>query len=939
MPESSAPPPRRTSLRLRLLSFLIIPMLVLLLLDATLIYSVARRYSEEVHDRDLAADALALANVLRSGLLQRPLSRDARILLGLGVNENNYIMATSRRFGLLGGNLRLAHPPLVQPGAPPRLFDATLSGRALRAASVSLPAPHDADDFVSVVVAEPLDERHLHAREILLLAVPLQALLILCVLGLVFFGVNRGLRSLAPITRKLLREGTGPVTDVDVPQEILPLTRTIDSLLVRQREALEVQEQFIADAAHQLRTPLAGLRLHVERAQADRRPEGVDDALSHIARLTERAARTATQLLTLTRAQLPAPTPDQHAAIALTQLVPEVIASRIHEAIARGIDLGYQGPSGTVIVQGDRASLHELLDNLLDNVLRYAGRGSIATVALEVHAGGSVSLVMEDDGPGVAAAYLARLGERFFRVPGAHEGGSGLGLAIVRRIADRHSATVQFANVLPHGLRVIIHFAKGFPPAAPTGDSAEARAPHASRRHLPVLLLGLAGGGCTTLEIPALAPPVPANWRHVVSAGSTPADLRGWWRNFHDPQLDDLVERALADNLEVAAAMERVRASRILDDRALARYLPQLRASTDNAIDPNARASYLVAGFDMSWESGWFGRREYTRRALRGNLASAAAQLDEVRVSLVGEVVADWLMLGAAHSQLQQLTQIRDLREKQLKTLRTRALLGLSAATPVAEAEAALTRAGIAILDASQNIDTNAQQLAALLGSNSPDPVWLQSVSMPRLGDWSLVQAPADLLRTRPEIVRAEAEVLHDAGEAGLARADLLPSIGLGGSIVWSTRITENRPTNAFRIGSFGPVVDIPLYDWGQRLARSRAGMHALNASVLAYRGAVLRGVSEVETALGGLERQHEREQSCNAVLAAAERSVAIMNRRLELSISSPLDVQAAKIGEYEARLQYTQATAGRGLAYVALFKALGGAPLPPVEPALGWRR
>lgn len=460
MPESLAPSGPRPSLRVRLLGFLMIPMLALLLLDAALTYTVALRYAERVHDRDLSEDALSLATFLNAEQLQGPLSRQAQALLGFGVDGRSYLLASSQKHGLLGGNVRFEHPPPTHAGAPPVLFDTSLGGHPLRAASVSLQSLHEGGDTLNVIIAESLDERQLHAREILLLAVPLQALLIVCVLALVWFGVNRGLRSLAPLMHKLAarEQGLSPITDADVPQEILPLTRTIDGLFARLREALEVQEQFIADAAHQLRTPLSGLRLHVERAIADPRPESVREALEHVARLTERASRTATQLLALTRAQLPLDTPEQHSAIVLTRLVPEVIASRVHDAIRAGIDLGYQGPDTDVTIEGEAAGLHELIDNLVDNALRYAGRGSTVTVSVQEPVDDMVALVIEDDGPGVPDQYLARLGERFFRVPGAREGGTGLGLAIVQSIAQRQGATLEFARGAQRGLRVTVRF-------------------------------------------------------------------------------------------------------------------------------------------------------------------------------------------------------------------------------------------------------------------------------------------------------------------------------------------------------------------------------------------------------------------------------------------------------------------------------------------------
>lgn len=325
----------------------------------------------------------------------------------------------------------------------------------------------DPGDSLIITVADTLRDRHQQAREILLLATVMQALLLICVLSLVWFGVNHGLRVLDPLTARLAARSheLTPIGRDDVPQEILPLTRTIDALFGRLRSMLALHDRFIADAAHQLRTPLAGLSLHVERALADPRPETVADALAHIHRLTQRAARTSSQLLALTRAQAAPVDAVDRSLLDLSRLIPEAISLRVHEALLAGVDLGYQGPRQPLRIIGDAACVQDLLDNLIDNSIRYAGRGSSVTVTLQPHADGGVSLSVEDDGPGVPPALLPRLSERFFRAPGRSEDGSGLGLAIVQRIAERHHAEVIYQLGEVRGLCVEVRF----PAAPPTG--------------------------------------------------------------------------------------------------------------------------------------------------------------------------------------------------------------------------------------------------------------------------------------------------------------------------------------------------------------------------------------------------------------------------------------------------------------------------------------
>ncbi|MBQ4854187.1 TolC family protein [Rhodanobacter sp. B2A1Ga4] len=449
---------------------------------------------------------------------------------------------------------------------------------------------------------------------------------------------------------------------------------------------------------------------------------------------------------------------------------------------------------------------------------------------------------------------------------------------------------------------------------------------------LGVVFSGLAG--CAA-PLPRLEPPVPAQWQHAIASDpARPTDLHGWWHAFADPDLDALVDRALANNLDVAQAAERLRAVRSLHERAHARYLPELHARTHDAIDPDASASFFVAGFDASWELGLFGRAEGTRRESQGALDAGVADLHAARVSLVAEVVREWINLRTAQQQEQLLQQISQQRRHAWELQQTRQHLQLAAPAVVDQAQAAWAQAEAALAAPRQAADASAQRLAVLLGQNHPDPAWLQAGTPPELGAWQLDGTPAELLRTRPEIARAEADVLRSAGELALTHAELFPSIGLGASMVWATDINNNHrvSTTPNGIGSLGPVIDIPLFDWGMRLAATHAKAHELKASVLAYRQAVLQGVAEVETALGSLQQQRQREQQDTLAWQALQRADQAVQVRAGLQLGSPLDRTESGIAADQAALELADARAAHSLAYVALFKALGGAPLPVPE-------
>ncbi len=449
---------------------------------------------------------------------------------------------------------------------------------------------------------------------------------------------------------------------------------------------------------------------------------------------------------------------------------------------------------------------------------------------------------------------------------------------------------------------------------------------------LGAVFTGLAG--CAA-PLPRLTPSIPAQWQHAAASDpARPTDLHGWWHAFADPELDALVDRALANNLDVAQAVERLRAVRTLHERAHARYLPALNARTHDAVDPDASASYLVSGFDASWELGLFGRAEGTRRASQGDLDASVADLHAARVTLVAEVVREWITLRTAQQQEQLLLQISQQRQRAWEMLQTRQRLQLAAPGAVDQSQAAWAQAEAALAAPRQAVDTSARRLAVLLGQNHPDPAWLQAGTPPELGAWRLDGTPAELLRTRPEIARAEADVLRTAGELALTHADLYPSIGLGASMVWAADINNNHrfSTTPNGIASVGPVIDIPLFDWGIRLAATHAKSHELKASVLAYRQAVLQGVAEVETALGSLQQQRQREQQDTLAWQALQRADQAVQVRVGLQLGSPLDRAESGIAAGQAALELAEARAAHSLAYVALFKALGGAPLPSAD-------
>ncbi len=441
-------------------------MLALLMIDAVITYSVALGYANRVHDADLADDAVTLTTMIKTHSEHGKISPQARFLLQFDPDGRDYFSVRSSRRGLISGSTRLgAINRRILPGQGPRLYDMMLGRKRLRLASMAILNPRDAGDILQVTVGESVRGRRQVARQILWLSIPLELGLTAALLLLVWLGVRFGLRVFAPLTQRLARRehDLSAIDDSDVPKELLPLIDTINALFARLRDMMQLQERFIADAAHQLRTPLSGLRLQVERAVQHARDPQALEALHHIEQLTARVSRTSTQLLALTRAQM-RPTDAAHLTpMELSAILSEQVGLRVPEAIAAGIDLGLELPRDPVWTIGDSTALQEALDNLIDNSLRHTPRGGTVTVSLVVLSRDTVCIQVDDDGSGVATAWLPRLGERFFRAPESDDEGTGLGLAIVQRIVQTHAGSLAFEHSALGGLSVQIRLRRYMP--------------------------------------------------------------------------------------------------------------------------------------------------------------------------------------------------------------------------------------------------------------------------------------------------------------------------------------------------------------------------------------------------------------------------------------------------------------------------------------------
>jgi two-component system sensor histidine kinase TctE len=453
---------RNRSVRTRLLLRLMLPMLLLAVLAGASAYWLTSHFSGKVLDQWLHDSALALADRV-TWVDDAPvvdLSESARAMLEVDVLDRTYYevaTATGRR---LVGNATLPAPPAGEPWQGDAMrYEGEIRGAPVRVVAIALDSA--GRERVVIKVAETQLKRRALAGELLRIAVILSLALTLAAAVAVWYGIGSGVATMEQAVQEVrARHAAAPLAPIapkaEWPSEVVPLVEEINSLIADLAVAHGLNQRFVADAAHQLRTPVATLQVQLERALRQTAPERLAGVVGEAVGALTRLSRTLHQLLTLARADGQPAIPAQEASVDLQALAREGAERRLDDALAAGIDLGYGGGYDAIRVRGDDALLREALANLIDNALRYGRRGGCVTVG--VHAD-PPELYVEDDGPGIPPNDRARARQRFVRLPGTPGNGCGLGLAIVEEIARRHGATLLLdSRADGQGLRARIVF-------------------------------------------------------------------------------------------------------------------------------------------------------------------------------------------------------------------------------------------------------------------------------------------------------------------------------------------------------------------------------------------------------------------------------------------------------------------------------------------------
>ena len=455
-------PYQRRSLYAEILDFMFAPLALLWPLSVVLTFVVARSLADVPFDRELEQRIRALTNYVEiTGSFQPPQSFDVpRGLLTTEGEERTTYQIVSTSGVVLAGDQTLPRPRLYDYPGVDQVSRRTVSHRGedwrVAYAYVQTGATDDASTAQAasppqaaptlIQVAETLERRNALANEIIRGIIVPQFLLLPIAVFLVWFGLSRGLHPLKAVQERIRNRRPDDFSPIDprgTPEEIAPLVTAFNDLLLRLEQNIGAQKRFIGDAAHQLKTPLAGLRTQAELALKEGDANELRSSLRYIASSAARSARMVSQLLSLARmenlrdASLFEP-------LDLAMLARSVVGEWVPQALRRGIDLGFECEAAGAPVEGLPLLLRELMNNLIDNALQHTPRHG--SVTMRVSRGSALApgivLDVEDTGSGIPEPDQIRIFDRFYQVLGAKSEGSGLGLAIVLEIAYQHQARV-----------------------------------------------------------------------------------------------------------------------------------------------------------------------------------------------------------------------------------------------------------------------------------------------------------------------------------------------------------------------------------------------------------------------------------------------------------------------------------------------------------------
>ncbi len=437
----------KRSLRAQVVNWLLLLFAILLVISFAVSYIASVDFANLPYDRQLLATARTLGEqvIAERGELRLVLPDTVKKPLLHDDVDQIYFKISAPDGHLLGGDPILPTIANEDNQPPPELMTTDIAGMPMRLVNLQVRISIEGGEAtaITVQVAESLNKRTRLAREIFFKLLIPQIMLAALPIGGLWLGVGSGLAPLDRLKKALTARSQHDLSSVgiedDTPDEVRPLIEAFNEILARMRNLMDSQQRFVADAAHQLRTPLAGLKTQAELALRLKDPQGIQDALRQILVSVERGSNLVNQLLTLARheqGQIVLKPVD------LNTIVQNAAMQYVEQAMSKRIDLGFEPCTQAVFVLGESISLQEMVGNLIDNAVRYTQERSRITARVSTQDDAGI-VTVEDNGPGIQPADRSRVFERFYRGLGTNQEGSGLGLAIVQEIARLHHAEVS----------------------------------------------------------------------------------------------------------------------------------------------------------------------------------------------------------------------------------------------------------------------------------------------------------------------------------------------------------------------------------------------------------------------------------------------------------------------------------------------------------------
>lgn len=440
-----------SSISEKLLRVLLVPLCVMFALTALIAYNLAAWFANDSYDKELlnAAHAVAARLSKDANGLVADLPAAVQEVLRHNDRDQFFYQVLNPRRERLAGDAILPMPVTEINTDTPSFRNAVVNSQSVRIARIRVPL-HDSDDELVIVQAA----RTLNARNELVHCIFLSIVIPQIFLGLlgvvcVRYGVKDGLDPMIQLSDEIRQRSQWDLNSINVancPTEMIPFIDALNSLFHRIDSHIEEQKRFVANAAHQLRTPVAGLRAYIEygRRISNDNPN-FSEVLNQLDAGTDRISELVGGLLVLARAS--ERRIKQLDYVDLNDLSSEVTSDLIRQAASKRVEIFFQPSSRHSVVLGDKAELREMLTNVVNNAVTYSPNGSVVNVT--VKAGPPPVVVVQDNGPGIPLKERQRVFERFYRVLGTKVNGTGLGLAIVQEIAQSHRATVELLD--PHG--------------------------------------------------------------------------------------------------------------------------------------------------------------------------------------------------------------------------------------------------------------------------------------------------------------------------------------------------------------------------------------------------------------------------------------------------------------------------------------------------------